>query len=195
MSIEALLAEQTAAIREQTNAIVENTAAVLKLHAGREEALEQLSKVAAGGGEPAKTTRTRKAKTAESGAATTGGGEAPAEQGAGQSAPETQRRAIDTSDAGLRALLGGWLRGSTEQPIPQEESAKRAAQVAAMLQHFGSPAVAGDKSTLDDDQRYQAVFFIERMIAGQPVDFNADYDFDGDPLFDKPAAAADDLLG
>lgn len=35
-------------------------------------------------------------------------------------------------------------------------------------------------------------FYLERQIAGKPVDFKADYDFDGEPTQDAPAVEASD---
>jgi hypothetical protein len=205
MSIEQLLADQTAALRDQTAAIRENTAALLQLHAGREEALKQLAGVAAGGGEAPKTTRTRRTKAEDVGGASTandsgandasGGSTAagsPATSAAG--ADTSTRRDVDFSEDGLKKSVGDWLQETSDG----EERNRRALQVKAMLDHFGSPTVAGPKSTLDEDQRYQATFYVARFIAGLPVDFSTDYDFDADPLtqaLPPEPAAGDDLLG
>lgn len=200
MSIEAALAEQTAAIKENTAAVTENTARVMELLAASEKARELIGNM--DGAAPAKPRATRKKADAPA-EQQQGGGDAVEESTVTSTtaaatststaaSPIEARREVDTSDDGLRKLVGDWLQGTNDAAVRGE----RAGQVQAMLQHFGSPTIAGEKSTLDESQRYQVTFYVARMIAGLPVDYSQDYDFDGDPLFDQqPEAAADDLLG
>lgn len=186
MTIEKLLAENTEALRE-------NTAATLKLIEGREQALEQLANAAK---KPAaKKATTTKKPAAKKDEEADKPEEKPAAKKAETKKVAAKKRDVDTSDDALRKLFGDYLKGTDDE----DERKTRGEQVKAMLDHFGSPAIAGDKSTLDDDQRYQATFFGERFTNGLPVDFSADYDFDGDPLFDSNEAGdgegGDELIG
>lgn len=178
MSIEALLAQTIEALDR-------NTAATLTLAAGRDEAIEQLK--ASQAAEASKPARTSRKKADEPAAATT-----PAPTPTPE--PEVTRtmRQVDYSEDGVKALAGKFIQQDTDKDAMQT----RAGQVVEMCKFFKSPKVAGPESTLTDETRYMATFFLERMLAGLPIDYMLDYDFDGDPLFDKPEGApVDDILG
>ena len=173
MSIEALLAENTAALNA-------NTEQLKLMNAGREEAISALTSQAAAGAAP-KTTRAKKGETAT----------APAAEVKTPAGP-------DVSDDAMRGFVGGWLK-STED---KDEQAARGLQLKSVLEHFSASALAGDNGIKSEDERRQALFFITRFKEGLTVDFGADYDFDADPLTQgdlEPAADDtaddDDLLG
>lgn len=171
MSIEALLAENTAALNA-------NTEQLKLLNAGREDALAALT---AKSDAPKATGRGRKAATPE-----------PVDTPA-----ETKKPTVDVSDDAMRAFVSGWLK-STEDA---GEIAARGEQLKSILAHFGVTALVGDKGITGEDERRQALFFVTRFKEGLTVDFKADYDFDADPLSQgdvEPAAAEaeeEDLLG
>lgn len=169
MSLEALLAENTAALNA-------NTEQVKLMNAGRAEAISALTS------QPATAPKaTRARKTAET----------PAE--VKPAGPATSGPNI--SDDAMRAFVGGWLK-STED---KDEQAARGVQLKSVLEHFSASALVGDSGIQGEDERRQALFFITRFKEGLKVDFAADYDFDADPLAQGDAAAGevaeDDLLG
>lgn len=197
MSIEQLLADQTAALRENTEAIRANTAQLLVVDAGRAEALEQL-KSAGTGGAAATTTRRRRAAADDAPAAEPTPTPAAAEP-VTSSEPPADAFSPDTSDDAIRSMLTGWLK---EDGISTEDTAARTANVKALFAHLGTPTAVGEKSTLDDDGRRQLVFFLTLFKAGLPVNFSADYDFAVDPLTQVPVSEIvssddddDDLVG
>jgi hypothetical protein len=182
MALEALIERLCVAVEQ-------NTAATEKLVAGRDEAIAQLT-AGSGGAEAPKTTRGRKKADDAVVAAVQ---EAPAEQVVEQAptpTPAKAMRQVDYTTDGVFNLASGYLQ---ESGITQDEMGKRAANIKAVIDHFG--ATAGIRSIATDEQRYQATFFLERFKAGLPVNFGQDYDFDGDPLFDQAAAGAASLLG
>jgi hypothetical protein len=170
MTIEALL-ERNAVAVEKLCELTE------QLIAGRDAAIEQL-KAAGAAEKPA--TRTSAKKNGE------------ATKGKANETTATSRQ-IDTSDAGIAALVTPWMQSHTTDA----ERTGAAEAVQAMLQHFGSPMLTGVKSTLDETQRYQAYFFLELIIAGKAPNYSAEYDFDADPLpqVADPAPSAADALG
>lgn len=102
------------------------------------------------------------------------------------------------SDEMLKNAAVGWMSASTkgkaeaEAKVIKGEAAKFLGEI---LAHFGCGGkLTGAESKLDDEQRKQAKFFIERKAAGLTVDFSADYDFDGD-VKQGAAAESDDPLG
>jgi hypothetical protein len=173
-----------------------NTDALERLLAGREDALEQLKNAAS----PAATGTRSRAKKVDTVAETVvENGAAAAATTAATASVETKTvaRPVDATNDELKARIAAWLGTDPAQ------QAERKPQLAALLAQLGSPAVAGEKSTITDEQRYHATFYVERFKAGLPVDFGADYDFDGDPLNqdapaadEEPAAAEEeDMLG
>lgn len=171
MSIEALLAEHTAAL-------IANTEQLKLMNAGREEAIAALSS------NPAPASKTTRAKKGETASATP----------AAAAAPEKTKRP-DVSDDEMRAFVGSWLKSTADK----DEQAARGAQLKSVLEHFGVSALVGDAGIKGEDERRQALFFITRFKEGLKVDFSADYDFDADPLtqgdVEPDAADEDDLLG
>ncbi len=184
MSLEAQIAELTAAVKE-------NTIVLKELCAGREEALAQL-KATAGGDKPATRSRGKKAEEPAGGADEghgTNGSAGGAQSAEVASAPT--KRTVDTSDDGMRKLVSDWIASKGNDPVMTALS--------EILKHFGSPTIVGPKSTLTPEQRYQVTFYMARYEAGLPVDFAEAYEFDGDPLTQgamaEEAPGADDLLG
>lgn len=78
------------------------------------------------------------------------------------------------ADADLRAAAAAYLKGDGSDPTPRKEF------IASVMQELGTPMLCGDKSTLDDDGRKKADFYIRRKAEGLKVDFDAEYDFDGE---------------
>lgn len=191
MSLEQLIADNTAALNANTEAQRENTARVMELIAASAEARAVIDRMEPGGSKPA--TRSRKAKDeAPAAAATTEtpAAETPAAAAATETKPGARTRNIDLSPDAVREQFATWLSGDANA----EEQGRRAGIAGAIVQHFGA---ANLRSFADDEQRYYALFYLERAKAGLKIDFNQEYDFDGDPLFDAaPAASAtENLLG
>lgn len=178
MAIEALL-ERIAVGLEA------NTAVLQILNAGREASLEQLKK-AGEAGEAAPARATRKKKADEAPAVTETATAPTAVPPAAAAAPVDGLSALETE---LKAAVTAHIEGTTVA----EEKAARVADIQAIMAHFGGKLV-GPQSTLDDDQKAQALFYVRRYAAGLPVDFSQDYDFAGDPTQGglEPAGAAAD---
>lgn len=188
MSIEALLAENTAAL-------IANTEQLKLLNAGREDALAALT---AKTDAPKGTGRGRKAAepaATEQVATATASASTAETQSTMASTTTLAKSTVDVSDDAMRAFVSGWLK-STEDA---SEVAARGDQLKSILAHFGVSALVGEKGITGEDERRQALFFVTRFKEGLTVDFSADYDFDADPLTQgntEPAPAAeDDLLG
>lgn len=172
MSIEALLDRVATAIEA-------NTQALQVLEAGRQASLAQLEKHAAAGGEGApKTSRSRK-KEAEPVTGEAAATESVASPAASPSPdPAATAAAADTAniDADLTAAVTAYIAGSNGD----DDKAARTENIKAIMGHFGGKLV-GPTSTLDADQKSQALFYVKRFGAGCEVNFNQDYDFSGDP--------------
>lgn len=190
MSIEQLLAENTAALNA-------NTETMGKLIAGREAALAQFEKQAAVAGEAPKPTRTRKPKADEAPAAGGGGeagGNAAGSAAAGSTvespaASPSSAPTVGPDDAEIRAAAATYIKGASDD---EDARQARGANLKAITDHFGTKTLVGPEGVQDADQRQQTLFFIKRFDAGCPVDFSQEYDFSGDPTQDglEPAAAA-----
>lgn len=176
MSIEAL-------IERHIEALEKNTATLERVIAGQQAALDKI--------EAPKTPRTTK-KTEPAPAAA----ETPAAAPAADPAPAATETAATTAPAAdvvtdeqLKAAALKWMDGK-----PQEARLEAAKKMNDILAYFGvGGKLTGPESKLDDDQRKQAKFFIERWAAGLTVDFSAEYDFDGDPT--QGGAVDEDPLG
>jgi hypothetical protein len=195
MSIEAALAELTAALQENTKTSLAVLAA-LNVTASNQERLiagqgAAIDKVEAGKATPAP--RTRKKATEEPAVMETG-----ADVAEPVSEPEAKKPAarVITEDD-LRTLAGEWLSAQTD-PAKRKEVGEFCKDVA---ENFGKkklvgPVVEGKEhlgAGIDDPEELkQAWFFISRKQAGLPVDFKADYDFDGAIDQGAAPAAADD---
>lgn len=177
MSIEAL-------IKGLTEAVAENTEQLKMVNAGREAAIEKLTANDAGGA-PARKTRAKKDDAAAEPAAST-----TAAEPAADAAPKCNWNP-DTSDDGLRSLAQALV---GKVAADGSNKAEISGQLSSVLQELGTPKICGPDSTLDDDGKRKAAFFLTRFANDMPVDFNADYNFGEDPLTQavEPEAAADD---
>lgn len=185
MSIEKLIADLTTALRE-------NTAATTQLNEGRNDALQQLKAAATSDADkPARKRRTSAEVAADAAAEQAPQADTAADA---QSAKDegAQARQGDFSGDALKSIAATYLGKFTDPAVRTPEAQK----IKAMLDYFGTPALSGEKSTLDDDQRYQAHWFLTRIVNGLAVNYSADNDFDSDPLGDaKGGDSDDDMLG
>ena len=173
MSIEAALAGLT-------EALTTNTEHLARVIAGQEAAMAKLEGVAP------KTRTPRAAKAAEE-AATSAGNEPAATESpvaAATTAPEPAAKVFTQDD--LKAVAMEW-RGSTEDEAARKKQNDLFVAIAA---HLGVAKMTGPDGPQSSEQIKQAVFFIKRAMAGQKVDFAADYDFDGAP--DQGVAVAEE---
>lgn len=167
MSIEAALAELTAAVVANTEALNGNTSILEKLEAGRAAAVSALESKTE---KPA--TRTRKAKDEPTAGNASAGTASPVADAKTASEP------VGPSDDDLRKAATDYIKGAGEDV---EERNARGTNFKALLAHFGVAMLVGDTGINDADDRAKALFFLKRYAAGKPVDFSADYDFSGDP--------------
>lgn len=193
MALEQLLVDLTAALTA-------NTEVLGKILAGRDEALAKLEAGAAAAEGGPKTTRTRRTTKADEAPAAvpadTGNvdgapavTESPEAGAAAASEPAPTpvvQEAPAISDDMIRSEATAYVAGGGTQ----EESQKRGAFIASLLQHFGTKSLVGETGITDPADRKQCLFFVRRKVAGLDVDFAADYDFDGDPAQELVAAAA-----
>jgi hypothetical protein len=163
------------------------------LLAGQQAALE---KVAAGN--PDKPTRGRP-KKAETEAVvqpektdTPPTSEKPADTESGEQSVATAADAADAPAAPpFKDVSKKWLDKAEKGT---DEHKKRGVAIMGILGHFG----AGKMSELKPEDEDKAMFFLKRHVKGLPVNYDAPYDFAGDPLQDEPevsggeAAAEDD---
>lgn len=174
MSLEAALAANTEALTAHTEVMKAVVANQERLLAGQQAAIEKI--------EAPKATRARTK-------------DEPSKETKAEPVKETKvepvKAAADTTDDDIKAAAAAWTNGAS-----QEARMDAACKMKSVLEHFGvGGKLTGPESKLDADMRKQTVFFIKRWAAGLPVDFNADYDFDGDPKQGAAEAASDDLLG
>lgn len=180
MSLEAALAEHTEALKANTAVTQANTAICERLVAGQSAAMEKLA-------EKQEAARTGKAPTAAEKKAAEKAAEVAAAAAAKPETtpPVTTGQKVPTNTEEMKAYISGWT-GSTDNA---DERAARVQFLKDLAKHFGvNPAM----SELVPHAKL-TVFYIERKKAGQPVDFSADYDFEGDPAQGggEPAAAAE----
>lgn len=184
MSLEALLAENTAALTTQT-AILE------RVLLGQEAAMAKL--------EGATTARKPRAtKAAEETTAQTGNAEASSESAPAATATPAAgaASASEPTQNDLKALAMKWRETAADQAAKDVQNAL----LVAIVAKIGAVKLTGPEGPTDPDQIGQVMFYIERAAAGLPVDLNADYDFNG-PVDQGVAAAAevaaeeDDPLG
>src|SRR3569623_1850902 len=156
MSLEAAIAELTQsnlALIAQLKITGENQE---RLIAGQVAAIDKV--------EAPKAARTR-AKAAETPAA------GPTEQKQPETPPAVEPTGGDlptVSDAELKATAQKYL-GLDQDPKSLTE---RRNFVAAVMKELDTPMLCGEKSTLDNDGRCKAAFYIMRATAGLAVDFN-----------------------
>ncbi len=180
MSIEALLKEHTEAIRE-------NTEQLRLMNAGRDAALEKLTSNDAS---TATATRKPRAKKEETAAAEPAKTEPAKDEPAAASAAANWNP--DVSDDGLRKLAQTLV---AKVKPDGSNKAEISGLLASINQELGTAKLVGPDSTLDDDGKRKAAFFLTRFINDMPVDFNADYNFGEDPTrqaVEPEADAGDD---
>lgn len=188
MSLEAALAENTAAILAHIEVLKQIDQNQQRLLAGQSAAIDKV--------EAPKATRSRKAKD-EAPAPTP---EPEAVKPAAEE-PAVTESGVDDADSAsevttddLRQFIVTWLREGLggkdpakvkkgEEKATPEEQAEYGARgkfMQAVFGEFGVSAVTG--ITADDLPR--AMFYFQRKAAGKDVDFGAEYDFTGDPAQD-----------
>ncbi|MEG3175805.1 hypothetical protein U1872_06155 [Sphingomonas sp. RB3P16] len=188
MSIETLLAENTAAMNALAAALAAQTAVSERVVAGQAAAMEKLE--AAKSGTTRASTKTTKATEPEKKVEP-----AATESGAGAAANASDSTGPDLSkivDADtLKAHIMGWVgKDQTFQDKP------RGQLLYDMAAHFGCGAKFAELASTPERIK-QAVFFVERAKLDLPVDVTAAYDFDQSPDQAEPgaAAASDDDFG
>jgi len=170
-----------------------------RLLAGQQAAIE---KVAAGN--PDKPTRGRPKKNPEPEAE-------PAAETPATDTPTTSEKPADTASGEAAATTASETPAAAPDAPPpfkdvskrwldkaekgSDEHKKRGVAIMGILGHFG----AGKMSELKPEDEDKAMFFLKRHVKGLPVNYDAPYDFAGDPLQDEPvveqvaeAAAEDD---
>jgi hypothetical protein len=169
MSLEAALAEHTAALKE-------NTAILTRIVAGQKEALEKVD--ARLGAAPTKPAAAKKEEPKPAD---------PVKEEVKPVAAATVQ-VVNKDDVKNAALK--WMDGKSA-----DDRKAASEKLKEVLAHFGreDEKLTGPDAKLNDDECKQAKFFIERWAAGLTVDFNADYDFDGDPK--QGGATESDPLG
>lgn len=174
MSLEAALAENTAAMKELVAALKITGENQERLIAGQAAAIAKVEE----GKAPA--TRTRKPRGSEAEPAAT----AP-EVAVAAPASEAADAAVAVPSFDDLKLIGQDflkknLPGSDKNPSV-EELGRRKDFLTAVNNHFGVSKFWTPESELSDAQRIQAAFFVKRKHAGKDVDFSADYAWDQDP--------------
>lgn len=191
MSIETLLAEQTAAITTNTSTM-DKLIAALAVTAQNQERLIAGQAAAIDKVEGAKTTRKTKAeKEAEALTGGVVGNAEPAATVSGVAGATTAAEPKVISEDDLRTLATGWITADGAEK-GSEIYKTRGTFMAGVASHLGSPTLAGPKATLDADGRKKAHFYISRKKAGHDVDFGVDYDFDGPHDQDTASAPVDE---
>ena len=196
MSTNAGIIEATlAALQANTAATEKNNELLERVIAGQTAAIDKI--------EAPKAARAKK-ETAPEAPATT-----PTETPVADPAPatETVKPAVEVTDDELKNAALNWMAdvdpAGAADPA-KKDLAKRTACAdffKAIVANFGlGGTLTGPKSELSAEQRAQALFYIKRKAEGLTVDFNADYDFSGDPTQggvgnEEPAVGDDDGLG
>lgn len=102
-----------------------------------------------------------------------------------ESAPAGETKATVLSGEAAAQAFGDWFASTNDEA---ERNARRAF-VGEIVKKFGKRV-----GELDEDGRTKAIFWLRRKQAGLEVDFDAAYDFSGDPQQSVGGAADDDLL-
>lgn len=182
MSIEQALADNTASNVALATALAANTAVMEKLLAGRDSAVAALEAKAEG--KP-----TRSSRKPKEDAAAGNGSDGNAATGSQEAGATAASEPTGPSDDDLRAAATTYIQGAGDD---KEARSKRAASIKSITDHFGTKTLVGETGITDPTQRVQALFYLKRFTAGSTVDFNAEYDFAGDPA-QGGAAEADDF--
>lgn len=174
MSLEAALAENTAALLAHAELLKQIDHNHQRLLAGQQTAIDKV--------EAPKPTRTRKAKDETP----------PADEPKGNAEPaDTASGAADASSASddgvtTEALLGyatGYLNEFNPKTAGDKADAAKYQARGKFLMGMlsGEFGVAKIPEIAEADDRKRALFYLKRFVAGKDVDFKADYDFDGEP--------------
>lgn len=178
-----ILEQFIAALQENTATTAKNNELLERVVAGQNAAIEKIE---------APKTQRKKAEPETPAAA-------PAAETPAQPETKTPVATTDVTDDELKAEALAWMAdvdpAGAADPT-KKDVAKRTACAdffKAIVTNFGlNGTLTGPKAELDGEQRAQALFYIRRRRAGLPVDFNAEYDFDGDPAQGGAAASASD---
>lgn len=181
MSLELALAENTAVNAALTEVLKQVVGNQERLLAGQIAAIDKIDGVKSGG-------RAGKKETPAPVAETPVAPPTVAETPAAPAAPAAPAPVV--TDDQIKAAAHAWMTDKSEA-----DRLAAAKFLGEIMTSFGvGGKLTGPESKLDDEQRRQALFFIQRKAAGLEVNFSADYDFTGDPT-QGAAAAGDDLLG
>jgi len=179
MSIEQKLDELTAAVLKNTETAMSLIAALGVTAANQERLiLGQTKAIEVATSPEGKATTRRRSKPADEPAVTE-----PAEAVVeAASEPAVEGRVVTEDE--VRVLAAGWLKSATDPEVRKEVGEFLSATAA----NFGRKKLLGPvdpakphlgEGITDPAELKQAWFFISRKQAGLPVDFGADYDFDG----------------
>lgn len=184
MSLETKIEELTGAVSALSALVATQVAIQERLVAGQAAALEKIDagkdKVAAA------PRRSRAAKEEPEATATPKTAEpAPTESGAEDADSASNKPAAYSFADYTKAWLNSQEQGSAEYK-------RRGKLLMSILGNFG----AGKISEVDEKHHAAAVFFVKRDEAGKTIEFDAEYDFAGDPAqeleADDAAGAFDD---
>ncbi len=171
MSIESKIDDLIAAVAANTEAVAAQTAIQERLLVGQQAALEKIDggKAAATGKGKAATSRAKKAEEDK---------KKPADTESQEEDAKTASTEKDVEDEDFATYAKAWLNSVKDGSA---EYKRRGKLLMGILAHFG----AGKMSELDKKNHHKALFFLKRDEAGMVVEFDADYDFDGDPAQDE----------
>ncbi len=199
MSLEAKIEELTGAVTALAEILKQQASIQERLLAGQEKAIETV----AAGNPTTAGKRTRKPKdsdtqnTSDAPADTASGAEDAASASEEAPAPKDEPKpAAEPAEAGDKPKMKfseaakKWLDKETQGSDAYKARGKT---IMGILANFG----AAKMSELGEADEPKAMFYLKRAASGLTINFDAAYDFDGDPKQDEPAAAAedDDIFG
>ncbi len=178
MSLEAALAENTAALSALGAILAQIDQNQQRLLAGQAAAIDKV--------EAPKATRTRKAKDeapapAPEPEAAKPAAEEPAPTESGADDADNASDVISAED--LFAYASGYL-SEVKDSDPATYQARGKFLKGMLTSEFGDKKI---KELDDADDRKRVYFYLRRFAAGLKVDFAAEYDFDSDPTADDGA--------
>ncbi len=171
MSLEAKIEALTGAVTALGVLIERQVAIQERLAAGADAALAKME-----GGSPAaagKASRGRPKKETEAATETPKPSEEPADTA-------SQEPAADSASESFPTFSKSWLDGAEQG---SDEYKRRGKLLMGILGNFG----AGKIKELDEKHHAAAIFYIKRDQSGKKINFEAEYDFAGDPAQDEPA--------
>lgn len=176
MSLETVLAENTAALIAHGELLKQIDQNQQRLLAGQQTAIDKV--------EPVKATRARKTKD-ETPATTT-------DTKTGEDAAVVEEKTGTTTTAAapvtaeqLKTFAQGWMVEDGKDSATYKE---RGPFLMDIQKHLGAEKLF---QMTDADDLKKAMFFVRRKKAGLDVNFDVEYDFDGDP--EQAEAAGDDF--